>query len=108
MDMPSLLSPALNAQIEGHCAHLPEYCREGLIDYLRYGLPPGSFLQAVLSNDLAEACKRSDDYTRGALYDFVFVLYNYAPFDSWGNADRVKAWIRRGAELRRNAMSATA
>lgn len=103
--MPSLLPPDMDDQIEARCAGLPEYTREGLVDYLRYGIPPGSFLSAVLSNDLYEAVKRGDHECQGALAAFVIVLANDAPIDAWGDREAVRAWIRRGQELRRNAMS---
>lgn len=105
MRLPTLLPAEMDATLEDRCARLPGYCRQSLIDYLRYGLPPGSFLQAVLSNDLREACRRADEESRYALFDFVFVLYNHAPLDAWGSATEVKAWIERGAALRRAALT---
>lgn len=100
MNRPTLLPPDMDDQIEARCARLPEYTRDALIDYLRYGLPPGSFLTAVLSNDLYEAVKRADDDNRRALADFVIILANYVPIDAWGSPDDVQAWIERGATVR--------
>jgi len=104
MPLPTLLPEAMDAALADRCATLPDATREALIAYLRYGLPPGSFLQAVLSNDLREACRRADDDSRYALYDFVLVLYNYAPMDAWGSSAAVKGWIERGLEVRRAAL----
>lgn len=96
-----MLPPDRAAKLELSMSRVPEHCRQGLIDYLRYGLPPGHFLQAVLSNDLREACGRADERNQRALYDYVYVLYNYAPSEAWGSPERVSAWIQKGAEMRR-------
>lgn len=96
-----LVPPDMDARLEQDVSRLPEHCRQGLLDYLRYGVPPGHFLTAVLSNDLTEACSRADEPNRRALYDYVYVLYNDAPCEAWGSPDKVRAWIDRGIERAR-------
>ena len=98
---PSLVPPDMDKRLDLSVLRVPEHCRRGLLDYLRYGVPPGHFLQAVLSNDLREACSRADEINRRALYDYVFVLYNDAPGAAWGSPDKVKAWINAGMERAR-------
>lgn len=64
---------------------------------------PGSFLTAVLSNDLLEACRRADERNRVALYWIVGWLHDNAPALSWGSAETVSNWLaacRLSAELR--------
>jgi hypothetical protein len=95
----TLLPQDMAAALERHIIRIPTHCREGFLAYLQYGQRPGSFLLAVLSNDLAEACARADDDNRPALYDYVFLLTNYAPSDAWGSPSRVSDWIERGREL---------
>src|SRR5436190_18388157 len=95
----TLLPPDMDAELARHIIRIPTHCREGLVTYLRYGQPPGQFLLAVLSNDLAEACARADDDNRSALYDYLFLLTNYAPSAAWGSPERVSDWIERGREL---------
>lgn len=97
----SLIPPDRAAKLEQNIHRVPDHCRQGLLDYLRYGIPPGHFLQAVLSNDLREACARADETNQRALYDYVFVLYNYAPSDAWGSPERVTDWIKQGMERAR-------
>lgn len=104
-DLPRLIPPDMDEALEQHVARVPEHCREGLLAYLRYGVPPGHFLLAVLSNDLAEACGRADEANQRALYDYIFVLYNYAPGNAWGSLAKVQAWIARGMEVRRAAVA---
>lgn len=103
--MKSLLPPDMDARLKQSVSILPEHCRQGLLDYLRFGVPPGHFLLAVLANDLAEACARADDVNQRALYDYVYVLYNDAPGTSWGSPAKVQEWIERGMQTRRDALA---
>ncbi len=73
-------------------ALVPEGLRGGLVRWIVNGTPPGSFLQAVLRNDLADATARIDHENRPFLADVVKWLYNYAPSGCWGGPDRVADW----------------
>jgi hypothetical protein len=96
-DLPTLcpLDPRLEREI---VKRIPEHCREGLLNYLRHGIPPGSFLTAVLSNDLTRAWLHGDDANRAGLADYVSLLYTYAPSTAWGSPYAVREWIQRGAK----------
>lgn len=96
---PSLLPPDKDEVIEQRLESVPEHGRNGLLLYLRFGVPPGHFLRAVLENDLAEACGRADVTNQRALYDYVFLLYNDAPSACWGSPSKVTEWIRQGRAL---------
>ncbi|MES2531950.1 MAG: hypothetical protein V4636_13010 [Pseudomonadota bacterium] len=72
---------------------LPDYMQTGMAYYLAAGIEPGSFLTAVLCNDLRGACMRADTTNQRRLYDYVFFLYNYAPSTCWGSPEKVDAWI---------------
>lgn len=100
--MTSLLPPDMDAQIEARVDGLP--LAESLVHYLRHGVPVGSFLLAVLSNDLYEAVRRGDDENQRALADYVRVLTWAAPHAAWGSPERVRAWMQLGAEQRMAAM----
>jgi hypothetical protein len=95
----SMVPPDMDAQLDEAVQRLPEHMREGLLAYLRYGRPPGHFLQAVLSNDLFDAAARADHDNQRALYDYVFVLYNYAPSTAFGSRQKVAEWIAAGNKL---------
>lgn len=73
---------------------IPEHMHDGLIGYLVNRIHPGSFLTAVLSNDLREACGRADEDNVRALHAYVYFLYNYAPGDSWGSYDKVEDYLK--------------
>jgi hypothetical protein len=69
-------------------------CEIGLENYLLYGYRPGSFLEAVLCNDLQSAWARADSVNKhsglGAIVDF---LRFDAPHNSWGSESLYKDWI---------------
>jgi hypothetical protein len=79
--------------------NVPEHCQDGLIDYLVHGHPVGSFLTAVLSNDLREAAGRADETNRVALHCYVAFLYNCAPAPAWGSEDAVARWRAIGGHV---------
>lgn len=106
--MPSLLPTLISSDTDAPLARaiaerIPDHMREGLLDYFRYGIPPGAFLRAVLTNDLTKACRCADPINRLCLQDYIVVLVNHAPEDSWGSREAVQAWIERGLALRLEA-----
>lgn len=68
----------------------------GLELYFQHGIEPGSFLTAVLSNDLRGAAKRADGRNQRLLFEHVRWLYNEAPNGSWGSAENFKRWVESG------------
>ena len=83
---------------------LPERMRGGMRRYIENGAPPGHFLTAVLSNDLAEACSRADPINRQRLGDYSGWLYSYAPPGCHGSHEKVRAWLKeRAAEAKEKA-----
>jgi len=75
---------------------IPDHCRHGLQAYIEVGQPVGSFLHAVLCNQLHEALMRADNINIHHLMDYVTFLIGQAPLACWGNPERVKAWIEKG------------
>ena len=72
---------------------IPYHCVGGLREYLELGTPVGGFLEAVLSNDLREACGRADELNQYRLFDYIFFLHNYAPAGSWGSPKAYNNWL---------------
>jgi len=66
---------------------------ESLIRYTDQHIPTGSFLQAVISNNLTEAVCQADDENMENLPAFITYLYNYAPAGCWGSTENYKKWI---------------
>jgi len=76
---------------------LPDYMVGGLVRYFNNRIPPGSFLTAILSNDLFEAASCADDNNRQYLFQYCMWLYNYAPGrpgGGWGSPEAVKGWLK--------------
>lgn len=65
-------------------------------DFVKIGLPPGSFVQAVLENNLMESFGRADMGNRMALFEICEYVYNDIPSACHGSREKVKDWIERG------------
>ena len=76
---------------------LPEHCRDGMRLYVEHGIMPGSFMTAVLENNLVEAFAHADDINIHRMFDYANFLYNELPGNAWGSSAIVLAW----AEARR-------
>ena len=75
---------------------LPEHMRESARAYVEVGRPPGSFLRAVLTNDLIESFGRADHINQQCMFGWATWLYNECPGNAWGSPEAVEAWIARG------------
>jgi hypothetical protein len=60
------------------------------------GIPPGSFLEAVLTNNLRCAVERADEYNRDNLVNWVTLLYNHVPAACWGSPEKYQQWVDIG------------
>jgi hypothetical protein len=72
--------------------------REALQRWIDFGIPPGGFLTAVLTNDLREAIGSGDDGAIDNIPHIVAYLYNDCPSDCWGSLEKAQAWGREAAE----------
>jgi hypothetical protein len=72
----------------------PRNLRGGLERYLESGIPPGSFLTAVLTNDLREAFATADLQNRAQMYHLVNFLYNEFPGGAWGSKKKFDSWLQ--------------
>lgn len=77
-------------------SRLPGHMQDGFRLYIERGIPGGSFMTAVLSNDLMGAFGRADDINRARLFDTCAFLANHAPIGCYGSPERVKDWIKDG------------
>lgn len=72
---------------------IPFYMYDGLEQYVFDGARPGSFLCAVLENDLVKAASRADDKNMQCLAAWASLLYNVMPCRSWGSRKAIDAWV---------------
>ena len=78
---------------------IPEHMREGVRGYIEHGGKPGSFLNAILCNNLVCAARFADDINKRFLFQWALLLYNDIPRPAWGDQETVNKWIaHRGKE----------
>ena len=75
---------------------IPEHIRPGVELWISRGVPPGSFLSAVICNDLSGAIGRADSINGERLRDIVSFFYMEAPSPCWGSPEKAQAWAERG------------
>lgn len=63
--------------------------------YEKFKMSPGSFMAAVLENDLVGAVSYGDSECLENLPAFVRYLYNEVDSSVWGNQDRVQNHLRK-------------
>lgn len=73
--------------------NVPEHTREALENYFFYGYLPGSFVTAVITNDLVRACNSCDHINREAIVDITKWVMHNAPNGSWGNHNNLQNWL---------------
>lgn len=71
---------------------LPEHMRGGAQRWIENGIYPGSFMLAVIENNLVEAFGRADSINQNRLQDIVSFFYNEAPAGCWGSPEKAKLW----------------
>ena len=97
-----------NEAKQAACDTLPLYMTESLFLYFEQGYRPGSFLEAVLANDLAGAVSFADDTNKKYLEAYVQWLYWHPPGrpqGGWGSREAVDKWVEEANEARRAEMA---
>lgn len=77
-----------------HQYHIPFHMAEGLQTYINHRIKQGSFLHAVLCNDLMGACGRADDQNLANLPAYAAFLWRYAPPECFGSKEKVEKWLK--------------
>lgn len=75
---------------------VPEHTQAALERYFTHALEPGSFLMAVLTNDLYSAALRADSLNSTSLTEIVKWLWFEAPPGSFGSSEQVNDWLNKG------------
>jgi hypothetical protein len=71
---------------------IPAEIRESLRRYVEEHIATGSFLAAVLSNDLFGAVARADDDNAKLIPAIVSYIYNQLPAHCYGSPDKYRKW----------------
>lgn len=108
--LPRMLPPSVDELLEARVmgAGLPEHMHEGIIAYIRYGRPCGSFLEAIIRNDARDAMRRADQENQDALGRWFLFMIRYAPIACWGSAEAYQEWRAAAHKLRTEAAAAEA
>lgn len=77
---------------------VPDHTMAALVDYVQNGWQPGSFLEAVLCNNLKDACACADPENLRNIPAIVSWLYCMAPSNCWGSLERYEKWLAQFAE----------
>ena len=75
---------------------LPEHIRGAVQRYIEHHIPPGDFLQAVISNNLEESFGRADDININRMSDIINFFHNEASYQCWGSPKKMEEWLRIG------------
>ena len=97
--------PALNPGIIMDYSKIKPSTIAGIVRYVDLRCPTGSFLRAVLVNDLKEAVFAADEENLAALPAIVYYCYNEIPSDCWGSPKKVAAWLTAESERERREAS---
>ena len=79
-------------QMQDSHTYVPEHIRDAVVRWVEHGINGGSFLNAVVTNDLREACGRADERNSIYLRSIVAWFYNYAPSNCWGSREVAESW----------------
>ena len=86
---------------------MPADWMQELYNHLVCGYPPGGFHTALFANDLhSAACKSHVANKWQWIVSTIKWLYEYAPDESFGNYELVKAWGKLTPEKRRERCEA--
>lgn len=76
-------------------SYLPEHMQEGVRGYIERGWLPGSFLNAVLCNNLTTAAANADEINKHALFQWAQFLIQELPMEAYGSQEIVNAYVRK-------------
>ena len=75
---------------------LPEHMREGMKLYVEEGIATGSFMNAVLENDLVHSFAYADEDNLASMFEWAGFLHWELPTPAWGSKAKVNAWKKAG------------
>jgi len=73
--------------------YIPERMMGGIQRYIEQGIEPGSFLSAIICNDLKGACAQADDENLRNIPAYIAYFYNESPMSCWGSWKIMERWM---------------
>ena len=84
-------------------SNLPEHMKQAARMWVERAEPHprmlGSFMRAVLTNNLVDAFAHADRENREAMYEWAKWLYNDIPSPAWGSSEKLDAWYAAHHEV---------
>lgn len=80
--------------------NIPYDIKSSLDRYVNDGIETGSFLRAVLENNLIDSVGKADYQNSKILPEICSYVYNYLPSNCWGSKEKVNKWLKRKREER--------
>lgn len=75
--------------------YIPARMEQEIVRYVQEGIVPDSkFLQAVIVNNLSDACAMADDENMRNLPAYPAYFYNEAPSACWGSFQKCVDWVK--------------
>lgn len=72
---------------------IPHEMMMSLQRYLSHGIMPGSFMTAVLENNLTRAFATADSFNTANMKNIVGYMYNEFPEAAWGSREKVEIYL---------------
>jgi len=66
--------------------------------YIDHGCEPGSFLTAIICNDLKHSVMCADHENLNNIPAYVSYFYNEVPGPAWGSIENMKSWMESKRE----------
>jgi len=73
---------------------VPNHTKYSIENYLLHGLPPGSFMEAVICGELFQAVNCADTENERQLAEITRWFVHKAPWQAWGSVSRMKDWMQ--------------
>ena len=74
--------------------YIPERMMGAIDRYVKLGIHPGGFLEAVICNNFSGAVSRADEENMRNLPAYAAYFFNEVPFDCWGSREVMDAWMK--------------
>ena len=74
-------------------SRLPLHMQYGFMLWIEYGIKPGDFGWAVITNNLFNAYNHADHTNLARMKDIIMFFYNDAPSQCYGSLEKAKMWI---------------
>lgn len=84
------------AQSNLNTSLIPEYMHGGIMRWLKHGIDPGSFLEAVFRNNLKNAVRSADHNNILLLKNYVEYMTEYLPMGCQGSDQVYNDWRSQG------------